>query len=363
MYPTYRWVWGENAKGELGNFADQNSDRPILSSAVPAGTVLTRLAAGSNAPVLGSHSLAVDENRNVWAWGFNIHGQVGHGTVSNAVFNPVKVCAASQTAPCTQFLSDITAVAAGGLHSLALDMHSNVWAWGHNGSGQLGASVGDTATPVRNNALFAQLHQLPGPPSIKAIAAGAHHSLALDSRGVVWAWGANASGQLGDGSTTARSLPVLVNGLTGVVGMSAGDLHSLAVTTGGGVYAWGANTNGRLGDGTTTQRNLPTAVSNMLSAAAVAAGAGHSLALKSDGTVWSWGLNDTGAIGDGTKTNRFAPTQASGLSGAVGIAEGSTHAMALTSSGTLYAWGDNSYGELGHPASIDPTTPSPVLGI
>src|SRR5688572_28781881 len=166
-FETFRWVWGENSKGELGNFSDQNPDRPLLSSALPPGTQLTRIVGGSNAPLLGSHSLAVDRNQNVWAWGFNIYGQVGSGADPSA-FGPVKVCA-TQTNPCDQFLRDITGVAAGGLHSLAVDIQSNVWAWGNNDSGQLGSRVGNTAVPVRNNALFAQLHQLPGPPSVKAI--------------------------------------------------------------------------------------------------------------------------------------------------------------------------------------------------
>ncbi len=131
-FPTFRWGWGDNGMGELGNFSDQDANRPLLSSlGLPAGVSLTHVSAGNDSPLAGAHSLALDRNRNVWAWGRNIFGQVGNGVISNAVFGPVQVCAPGQTAaPCTEFLSNISAIAAGGRHSLAVDIDSSVWAWG-----------------------------------------------------------------------------------------------------------------------------------------------------------------------------------------------------------------------------------------
>lgn len=357
-YKTSRWVWGENAKGELGNFSDQNPDRPIISSALPAGILLTRLSAGSNSPLLGSHSLAVDRNRNVWAWGYNIYGQVGDGgSGSTAVFGPVKVCAAGQTAPCSQFLSDITAVAAGGLHSLALDIHSNVWAWGYNAFGQLGSNVPNTALPVRNNALFAQLHQLPGPPSVKAIAAGAHHSLALDSRGVVWAWGYNWFGQLGLGhyKGIVFALPIAFPEGEVIIAIAAGAYHSLALDSAGNVWAWGTNANGQLGISSFDERrNVPVKLVYFppnTRIIAIAAGGLHSLALDSGGNVWAWGANGAGQLGNAQNIEQHAPTRTifpGGIPRLVRIAAGGVHNLAIDANHNVWSWGGNGSGQLGN---------------
>ncbi|WP_407672253.1 RCC1 domain-containing protein, partial [Paenibacillus sinensis] len=84
-----------------------------------------------------------------------------------------------------------------------------------------------------------------------SIAAGTSHSLALKSDGSVWAWGYNGGGQLGDDSTTQRSMPVQVTGLTEVKDIAGGGSHSLALKSDGSVWAWGYNGGGQLGDGTT----------------------------------------------------------------------------------------------------------------
>src|SRR6185436_9930746 len=107
----------------------------------------------------------------------------------------------------------------------------------------------------------------------------------------------------GDGTTTDRSTPVAVSGLTGVVSISGGWRHSLALKSDGTVRAWGLNDYGQLGDGTTT-----VAVSGLTGVIAISAGYAHSLALKSDGTVWAWGLNNWGQLGIGSADGDAHPT-------------------------------------------------------
>ncbi|TCJ98215.1 UNVERIFIED_ORG: regulator of chromosome condensation (RCC1) repeat-containing protein, partial [Anoxybacillus amylolyticus] len=97
----------------------------------------------------------------------------------------------------------------------------------------------------------------------KIVNAGGVHSLAIGQDGKVYAWGSNYYGQLGDGTTTSRTTPVQVQGLSNVVAVAAGRAHSLAVTADGKIYSWGWNYNGLLGDGTTTDRTTPVLVSSL----------------------------------------------------------------------------------------------------
>ncbi len=160
------------------------------------------------------------------------------------------------------------------------------------------------------------------------------HSLALKSDGTLRAWGRNASGELGDGTTTDRSTPVQVSGLSSVTALAAGgnagdtEAHSLAVKSDGTVWAWGSNSNGQLGDGTTTGRSTPVQVSGLSGVSGVAASYRHSLALKSDGTVRGWGFNQNYQLGDSTTTDRSTPVQVSGLTGVTAVAAGSYHGLA-----------------------------------
>jgi hypothetical protein len=175
---------------------------------------------------------------------------------------------------------------------------ATVWAWGSNGSGQLGHSV------TKMSAVPVQVKNLTG---VVAIAGGGFHGMALDSTGRVWSWGRNGSGQLGDGTTNSSSMPLQVRNLTGIVSIAEGVSHSMGLDSTGRVWAWGANWNGQLGDGTTNDSSTPVQVKNLAGVAAIAADCVYSMALDSTGGVWVWGSNQMGDPGDGSTHRGSVP--------------------------------------------------------
>jgi len=242
-------------------------------------------------------------------------------------------------------------VAAGGKHTVALRTDGTVVTWGLNSYGELG----DGTSTSRSNPAT-----VPGLSGVVAVAAGLFHSVALKSDGTVVAWGYNGDGRLGDGTLTHRSTPVPVQGLSGVVAVAAGSSHTVALKSDGTVVAWGWNGAGQLGDGTKTNRITPVAVSAPTGVVAVAAGESHTLALRSDGTLVAWGGNRYGQLGDGTITDRDSPVAVPALSEVVAVAGGGNHTMAVKSDGTVATWGWNAYGQLGDGTRTDRLDPAQV---
>jgi alpha-tubulin suppressor-like RCC1 family protein len=202
-------------------------------------------------------------------------------------------------------------------------------------------------------------YALTEPLGAGALAAGAEHTVLATPQGLLYAWGRNSFGQIGDGSTTMRSAPTAIPSVTGVISLAAGDSHTLALTWDGRVFAWGYNNSGRLGDGTTNNQSSPVLVSSLSDVVAIAAGASHSLALTANGSVYAWGVGTSGQLGQGSTASLPVPTLVPGLTGIVGIAAGEWHSLALTTTGHVYAWGANGSGQLGD-GTIQPKT-SPVL--
>jgi alpha-tubulin suppressor-like RCC1 family protein len=242
-------------------------------------------------------------------------------------------------------------VAAGWDYSFALETNGMLWAWGYNGYGQLG-----DGTTV--NQSFPEL--VSGISNVWAVAGGQYHTVAADTNGTVWTWGLNNQGQLGDGTSAERHVPMALSGVGNVVAVAAGQSHTLAVRSNGTVWTWGYNNYGQLGigfSGGTT--NWPVQAVGLTQVIGVAAGASHSVALRSDETVWTWGYNGNGQLG--RIGNQTVPKQVNGLSNVVAIAAGQYHTVALCADGTVWTWGNNGYGQLGR--SGNNALPGQVSGL
>lgn len=289
---------------------------------------------------------ALKNDGTVWAWGDegNSQGELGDGAPA-VLSAPVQVPA----------ISAATSAVVGLARTFALEA-GTLLGWGANGSGELGnGTTTTTATPT-------PVSGLAGVVAANIAKSGSHGS-ALKSDGTLWSWGANWTGQLGDGTTTNRGTPVLVGSLTNVIAAASGGYHSVAVRNTGAVWAWGANWHGQLGDGTTTARTSPVQISGLAGVVAAAAGDNHTVALKSDGTVWAWGDNGYGQLGDGTNTRRTTPTQVAGLSGVIAIKAGGSHTIALKGNGTVWSWGANWVGQLGDGTTTNRNSPVQAVGL
>lgn len=414
-------AWGNNEYGQLGSYYAGMQNRAVID-----------VSAGDN------YSVIVDTNGEVFACGWNYNGRVGSGDFSVSQYNYyVRVGE----------LTGITQVSAGGSHTLAIDSDGKVWAWGSNVYGQLGNGTrinsasptqcilnreisyiefeesnyaaeivpigydtfqvncigydanGDAFEPGFTQVLYeldgeyegVSIDAVTGVLTITALAhsgvvvinavsgelstsvtliltdtgetivevsAGAEHILALTSAGRVLSWGSNGQGQLGNGSNISSKTIVEVLNLTGVVSISAGRYHSLALTSNGQVWAWGANFFGQLGNGTYNDAYTPVCVLSDVSK--IVAGEYHSLAVKKDSRVCAWGNGSYGQLGYYTTGSALRPSYFATITttiifeeGIVDVAAGNQHSLMLKEDGTVWACGGNSYGQIGTMGTSD----------
>jgi len=320
-----------------------------------------------------SHTCAIVSDTTLKCWGYNFEGQLGDGS-SGTGFNRVSPVNVRTSSTDATNLTGVTAIGLGQNQSCAILSGGAVKCWGSNDYGQLGDSSTVNATaraaPVDVSGLSS---------GVTAVELGQVHTCALLSTGAVKCWGYNNSGELGDGTSgNNRTYPVSVTDLTGVTAIAAGNRHTCALLSNGTVKCWGYNWKGELGDGSTTARTSPVNVrtssadaSNLTGVTAITASQYHTCALLSSGTVKCWGYNGYGQLGDGSQTDinyspvnvRTSSADASNLTGVTAIATSQYHTCALISGGTMKCWGYNYKGELGDGSTTVRTSPVSVTGL
>ena len=335
------WAWGWSLHGQVGGQVDSNG---IAWTPEQIGGASDWAAVSAG----GIHSLGLQSDGSLWAWGYNGDGELGDGSLGGSQASPEHV--GSDT--------DWAVVSAGNDYSLALKNNGTLWAWGYNGDGELGDGT-TTGSDVPKRIGTAT--------SWVALSAGGGHSLALRSDGTLWAWGYNGHGELGDGTTADSLVPEQIGVANDWVAVSAGGGFSLALKSDGTLWAWGENNYGQLGEGTTSDSYTPEPVGTEADWVAVSAGGyqggWYSLAAKSDGTFWAWGNNQFGQLGDGTTNEQDSPEHIGGSSSGYTLSAGGNHALALESSGFVAAWGDDSYGQLGALTPLASNVPEQVFNV
>ena len=417
------YAWGYNGSGQLGNNSTTNSSVPVAvtTTGTPmSGKTITAIAAGSD------HSLALASDGTVYAWGYNRYGRLGNNSTTDSSV-PVQTqltlygtpsvpnnltttpgnssVALTWQPPITTYDQTITGYSlqyrpvgsttwittsiTGNITSYTLNSLTNNTKYQLRLAAVTAGGVGDysniiLATPT--NPTIASITPNSGTPSggtsttitgtnfalkekdIVQVAAGYYHTLALDVDGIVYSWGNNNYGQLGDGTLVNRRIPVAVNASGSLAGkrfvkIAAGYDTSFAIDSDGVLYSWGDNNHGQLGRGSMDQRynSVPVAVTTASTPMSgkimvdVVSGQATTLALDSNGVIYSWGYNDHGEVGNGTSgTDTISPalvkTTGTSISGKkiISIAEGEYYFLVVDEGGAVHSWGWNQNGELGN---------------
>jgi alpha-tubulin suppressor-like RCC1 family protein len=327
---------GMNNLGQLGigNTVQKNTPVEMLS-----GNSILAVDAGS----AGSHSLLLRADGSVWATGWNGYGQLGNGTTTDSLV-PVRVKGPGGVG----FLSNIIAIAAGDVHSMALAADGTVYTWGFNGTGALG--LGDMThrySPAR----------VPGSRNVFAIAAGGFHSLLLADEGWVGGCGANGFGQLGLNDTSIRTRFTRINNSFGQTAVAAGISHSMSLDYfAGSIYSWGSGFNGQLALGDTLNRYMPTYQPGTY-ASTIACGGMTSMCLNARGEIYVSGYNYTGMLGLWDTMDRRSWTHNGYIPKAIGIAGGYLHSLFLNVEGRVYSSGAGDFGQLGYGEILNTSLP------
>lgn len=406
------YAWGDNFDYTfLGNYTltADTSQTPCAVRMDEFGTRrIVQVASGQN------HNMALADDGTLYVWGYNYYGNFGNGnTVQMKV--PVEAIPVGdrEGRSISRLCEDVN-----GRFSHALTTDGKLLGWGADGFGQVGSGgnawrtepvdlmppSGEPQTSVtatsRSPVLFASpltgyqdtivLSSTQSPQFTVSgrfagiggdhsqLAAGFDHMIMLGQDGVLYSYGDNFYGQLGNATSrpyfpTAVSLGPLAG--KAIAQVCAAAKSSFALTIDGGIYAWGWNGNGQLGTGGASLSHVPVAVDMSGALAgkeptALAAGDDHVLCITSDGGLYAWGMNDRGQLGDGTTESRVTPVEilrTGALTGKVftKVWAGSTHSFALSADGTLFGWGSNDHGQLGldtSPGAILSPTEIPVGG-
>jgi len=347
------WAWGQNMDGRTGfGFQDGNITSPTR---IPGDSDWVSVVAG------GSHTVAIRSDGSLWAWGWNLHGQLGDGTVVNR-WTPTRIGTDA----------DWVSAAAGGSYTVAIRSDGSLWAWGSNEFGQLGD--GTTTSRLTPTRIGADNNWASAAASIR------HHTAAIRTDGTLWVWGRKDQ-YTGWPPELIRVIqdyggsPVQIGGDASWASVAAGGSYIAAIQADGSLWTWGRNCMGQLGNGTRTiweqldgewteiedNDQLAPARVGAATWASVAAGGSHTVAVQTDGSLWAWGANWSGQLGLGDAPDLAAPARVGTGNGWVSAVAGGSHTLALQADGSLWAWGGNWGGHLGDGTTADRGAPVRVM--
>lgn len=251
--------------------------------------------------------------------------------------------------------NDWRQISASDTHSSGIRESGIIWSWGSNSKGQLGdGTTTDKSSPV----------SIVGGFTWGSISSGERHKIGLRNDNFLWSWGDNTYGQLGDGTTIDKSSPVSTLGGFAWCEIATTRNFNVGITTNGASWSWGYNKYGQLGDGTTIDKSSPVSiVGGFTDWCDIKAGVFHSLGIRTNGTAWTWGSNTRGELGDNTTTSKSSPVSVvGGFADWCSVGAGNSLSLGLRTNGTAWAWGTNTRGTLGDGTTIHKSSPVSVVG-
>lgn len=291
------YSWGGNQSGELGLGDTTNRAVPTR---IGTASDWRAIAAGAR------HAVALKNDGSLWTWGLNSHGELGTGWPGGerdftAHSNPTQVGSASTW----------VAINAWGYHTLALNSDGSLWAWGDTSDGQSGVTpdFGPTAGPEGEYQVTPR--RVGVGDEWVALGSGLFHSLAIRADGTLWSFGSNASGELGIGRVNSEptEIPSAVGASGPWLQVTGGAAFTLGLRADGTLWSWGINDQGQLGyDTGGAPQTSPRQIGTRADWVGVATGLKHAFAMNTAGEIWGWGENLNGELGTGQVDPVTAPT-------------------------------------------------------
>lgn len=302
---------------------------------------------------------ALHANSQVLCWGRGVNG----GNSSNSVMDLMRptpiVLGVGVSAPPSNAFTQVSVGLYGGC---AVHTNGQVYCWGMGSFGQLGDG---TTTVTQVTPVAIDMSATGDTNSFQMVARGYHHTCGLHTNGRVYCWGRRASGSMGNGNTfgnattpEAVDMSATVIGTNNFTQISIGERSNCALHSDSQVYCWGQSLLGQNGDGTTTERNTPTLVDfsptglTPLTFTAItdnSARARGDCAIHSSGQMVCWGRGEEGENADNAITNNLVPdfviTNDGSANSFVKAARGYRHLCAIHTDGQLMCAGDGNYGK------------------
>ncbi len=335
------WGWGNNAANQLGDGTTTSPKNPKL---LDSTATWNSVGAGKD------FTCATRTDGHLYCMGSNASGATGLGTTTGSTTSITRVGTAT----------DWNFVSAGELHACAIKTTGTLWCWGSHLNGRLG--LGTLAADVTSPT------QVGTATTWANVNAGEKHTCAVRTDSTLYCWGGNTSGQVGDGTSgTDRLTPVQISSGDGGVWskVGAGSAHTCATRTDKTLYCWGADGSGQLGNGSGGAQTAPQQIATADGGvwADLSVGSVHNCAAKTGGTAWCWGSNASGRLGVGVTGGSYhSPTEVSGsVTTWATVAVGFTYSCAVRTDASMWCWGSNSVGQLGVGTTTSHNTPQRVI--
>ena len=338
------YCWGRGMFGVLGNGVPSDT----LSHPVP---VMVSGAQAFSAITVGDNHACALASGTAYCWGLNTRGQLGVGAAAPAclMYGTPYQCSAVPLAVAATFSA--RQISAGATGTCAITSANSAYCWGDNSSGQLGIGGASSSTsPVA----------VTGVTALSFISLGRAHACAVAPGGSAWCWGSNTFGQIGASTRETcadvygriagcSSVPLAVvrGGLTFSSIASGGD-HTCALTSAGAAYCWGANASGELGNGSQANTDVPTAVAGGMRFTSLTAGDRFTCGIASGGNAWCWGVNiDSPYAVNPADRYSATPTLVAGGISFESISAGGMNVCGVATTHLAYCWGIAGLGQLG----------------